>query len=204
MATLRESIHQLLQAATTQFTPDPPRPIAQAPPSAQEGALTPCAAAELFQDLAAQRYLVWDWIADGACARAHELCRLIRERGYAADKAWNYAHNYDTPGGAALHVKTAAGEAAWRFHVAACVLTVDGDGAMETLALDPVLCERPVTLVEWKRRQGDAMSRLEQAEEQVYFRGPGGAVVVTDDAYAETQRTLSHLALECERRSLHS
>jgi uncharacterized Zn-binding protein involved in type VI secretion len=113
--------------------------------------LSAAEAQKLFDKLASDKDIPFDYPLDCCYARANEMCRLLENGLLGGEKipcgkTWYYA----APGGS-LSVsglpKTPVirnGSLAWGYHVAP---TVEVDG--KTMVFDPSLFKEPVTLDEW-------------------------------------------------------
>ena len=118
--------------------------------------LSEAQAQQLFRELAAQPQIPFDYPDDCCYSRAHEMCRIMRERGIPCRKVWNYAHDF--PNGAALRADTPnhpSGHVNWRYHVAPVVPVQGNDGVVRDMVMDPSLSDRPLTVDEWVARQQD-------------------------------------------------
>jgi hypothetical protein len=169
-------------------------PCASQPcPPPQGSVLSGAKANSLFQDLASQPQIPFDYPDDCCYSRAHEMCRIMRERGIQCRKIWNYAHDFST-GGASLRADTPnhpSGHVSWRYHVAPVVKVRGNDGVVRDMVMDPSLFDRPVTVDEWIAAQHDPMSTHEITDDQYFYREPGNARAVRDQNYQETNRTLA-------------
>jgi len=190
-------------------TPNPTPPSSGAgacPPGSTTpcpGALSEAQANQLFRDLASQPQIPFDYPDDCCYSRAHEMSRIMNERGIPNRKVWNYGNTY--PSGASLRATTPnhpSGQVNWRYHVAPVVQVRGNDGVTRDMVMDPSLFDRPVTVDEWAARQQDPAARREITDPKYYFRGPGNSPAVEDPAYSDTNATLArHRASRDLRRA---
>lgn len=163
------------------------------PPGSAGNPLTLDQANQLFADLASQGHIPFNWPRDGCFARAHEMRRLLAERGIESRKAWNYAS-----AGAELTVKgTSIGDVTWGWHVAPTVM-VQGSNGPQAMVIDPSMFPHPVTPQAWAAAQGDPNSALEDSDGALYFRNQGEAWSETDDSYAQTAQDLDYYRTQRE------
>ncbi len=153
--------------------------------------LTPDAANALFAELSAQGHIPFNWPRDGCFARAHEMRRLMAEKGVESAKYWNYA----SPGEVLTVPGTSIGTVEWGWHVAPSVM-VQGPNGPQPMVIDPSLFDKPVTPQEWAAKQGDAASVLQPSDGSLYFRAQDETWSETDDSYTQTQEDLERYRLE--------
>ncbi|HEY5911580.1 MAG TPA: protein-glutamine glutaminase family protein [Verrucomicrobiae bacterium] len=133
---------------------------------------------------------------DGCFARAHEMCRLMIERGLSPRKVWIKG---------SLHVSTANNPQCyvnWGWHVAP-TLCVRGRWFfnIETMVIDPSLFNTPVSPATWKGLQGDPGATLSYTSADLYFHVYGD---VTDPTYALTIQDLAKYRLRLQLRAIQS
>jgi hypothetical protein len=166
------------------------------------GPLSKGQAQQLFNELAAQSHIPFDYPDDCCYSRAHEMCRIMRERGIPCRKVWNYTHDFSS-GGASLRVDTPnhpSGHVNWRYHVAPVVEVRGNDGIVRDMVMDPSIADRPLTVDEWVARQQDPTSTREITGERYYYRGPGNADAVEDPDYSQTRSRLAEHSLNRDLR----
>ena len=154
--------------------------------------LSEAQAQQLFRELAAQPQIPFDYPDDCCYSRAHEMCRIMRERGIPCRKVWNYAHDF--PNGAALRADTPnhpSGHVNWRYHVAPVVPVQGNDGVVRDMVMDPSLSDRPLTVDEWVARQQDPTATHEITDDSYYFRGPGNTDASSDPDHSKTRERLA-------------
>jgi hypothetical protein len=123
----------------------------------------------LFADLAGLEYIPFDFPVEGCNARAHEMCRVMRERGIVCAKAWTievdrppYAYNKE--------FGDTQGYVYWHHHVAPTVCVAGPDGKTIEMVLDPALAKGPLTMEQWLEKQGGPFGlRLERTDDGPYI-----------------------------------
>lgn len=113
----------------------------------------------LFNELANDNNIPFDYPRDCCFARAHEMCRQLEAKGIECGKTWYYSAGWPAQGSpdfppANLSVtglpKTPVipdGTLSWTYHVAP---TVELDG--KTMVFDPSMFKGPVTPDEWRSK----------------------------------------------------
>jgi hypothetical protein len=146
--------------------------------------LTELEARRLFNELAANKNIPFDYPVDCCYSRAHSMCRMIEQKNIVCQKIWYFDKNFGTlaeqdslkpikadgtpvafPGrhGFARHV-------AWVYHVAPTVKVVRNDGTTQDMVMDPSLSNRPLTKSEWKQIQGNPPGAYEEeTDSAAYF-----------------------------------
>lgn len=128
----------------------------QFPPVLAE-TLTLGEALEEFQRLAAKPNIPFDYPDDCCTARAHEMYKLLRLRGFRCRKIWNY-------GGGGVAAQSALrlftlhhpqGFVRWSMHVAPLVRVDLGGGTVDDMVLDPAIFDRPARIADWVALQHD-------------------------------------------------
>lgn len=173
--------------------------------------LTPEQAKHLFDELAADSEIPFNYPDDCCFSRAHKMCRTMQDRGIPCRKVWNYGHGF--PSGAPLRVKTPNGpdgpngSVNWRYHVAPVVQVQGPHGATQDRVMDPSIFHHPVTVDEWVRIQNDLdphghpRSTHEITDPKYYFRTPGNAQTEEDPDGSKTKTRLAeHRAKRDARR----
>jgi hypothetical protein len=170
---------------------------AVAPVGPHGGPGNPLSAAEagqVFHDLAAQPQIPFNWPRDGCYARAHEMGRIMAEKGIESRKVWNYGH---------LHVDgTSMGTVTWGYHVAPIVSVKGSDGVTRDMVMDPSMFDHPVPVAEWTGAQHDPSSTTETSPRDVFYRDQGvpenDPRCVKDDDYSRTQHALEQFRMKRE------
>jgi len=112
---------------------------------------------------------------DGCYARAHEMCRRMRDVGEDPKKVWIFgslqARTANIPG---CHTN-------WGWHVAPTLL-VDTPLGQETHVIDPSLCYEPVTVERWKAIQDDPNATIQHTTWEKFW--PNGG---TDPDFSQTE-----------------
>ena|GEM_PF-2690069 len=113
----------------------------------------------LFDELANDKNIPFDYPKDCCYARAHEMCRQLEAKGVKCGKTWYYSAGWPAKGSmdyppASLTVsglpKTDVipdGTLAWTYHVAP---TIEVGG--KTMVFDPSMFKGPVTPDEWRSK----------------------------------------------------
>jgi len=138
---------------------------------------------------------------DGCWARAHEMCRLMINRGRAPRKVWIF----QSPGHV-LHVNTKNNPSCfveWWYHVAPtlCVRTGKWWWPFTTtrMVMDPSMFSTPVPVATWHAAQHDPAASLVHTGPEQY--GPNGG---TDPAYSQTNIDLATYRTALLSRSLQA
>ncbi len=164
------------------------------PPGSAGNPLSQAQAGQLFGDLAGQKHIPFDYPPDGCYARAHEMCRIMQERGIECGKAWIYA----SPGQALRVEGTPMGTIEWRYHVAPIVNVQGQDGVTRPMVVDPSMFDHPVTQDEWKGAMHDPGAVLQTTDSGPYYRGQDSdpSAADRDDDYKKTEATLEQFSEE--------
>lgn len=130
---------------------------------------------------------------DGCWARAHEMCRLIRNQGLTPKKVWIQGR---------LYVSTKNNPLCgvwWGWHVAP-TLCVRGPQLFQTqeMVIDPSLFNSPVTKATWKSLQGDPNASLTATDGSIYWLWSGD----TDPGYLKTNDRLAYYRLRLQSRAI--
>src|SRR5262245_9780041 len=190
--TIRSAIKEIKEA----FSPAPPAPVVKCP----AGAITEAEANKLFKELASQKHIPFDFPDDCCYSRAHEMCRIMNDKGVKCGKVWNYAHNYPRGGLEAVTPNHPDGHVNWCYHVAPTVKVQGGDGKTKDMVMDPSLFDKPVTVGEWKKRQQDETSKIETTDDKPYFREPGDNRLSEDNDGAKTKAKLAEHTRNRDKR----
>jgi hypothetical protein len=161
-----------------------------------------------FQNLAGQKHIPFDYPLDCCTARAHEMCRILRERNVIARKIWNYGSGWTKkPKVGTLHVETPnapSGMVEWLYHVAPLLAVKKPSGAMLDMVFDPSIFNAPVLVTDWRARQQDEFSLLATTDDQVFYKDYfdfNDEKVVLDPEFIQTRTLLTgHLASRGSRR----
>jgi hypothetical protein len=170
-------------------------------PGSPGNPLSEAQAQALFEDLARLDYIPFDYPRDGCFARAHEMSRIMAERGVASGKVFNTAapNALKVPG-------TEFGDITWRYHVAPIVNVTGSDGVTREMVFDPSINkDRPMTITEWQTRSGGpAGQRIDTTSSDTYYfrpANPGDSAdksggVLTDPTHASTNATLDYMSVQ--------
>lgn len=157
-------------------------------------------ATALFNELAGLDYIPFDYPVDGCFARAHEMSRIMAERGIASGKVFNYAapNTLSVPG-------TEFGDISWGYHVAPIVNVQGNDGVTRQMVFDPSLSNQPMTFGEWQTASGGpAGQRLETTSSETYYYRPANVMdgsdmngtILTDPTHESTNATLDYMSVQ--------
>jgi len=154
-------------------------------------------AQKLFDKLAKDKNIPFDYPLDCCFARAHEMCRLLIAEGVECNKTWYYSSGWPPEGStksapANLSVSglprtgvIPSGSLTWTYHVAPTVV-VDG----QPMVFDPSLFNDPVTLDEWHSKMVNIAPQLgnpiiKNTDATPFFVDPYGNTVEDTD-YSKT------------------
>jgi hypothetical protein len=130
---------------------------------------------------------------DGCWVRAHEMCRVIFEKGgVRSQKMWAFGDSLQ----AQTHNHPYCRTPVWYFHVAPVLDVFTSDVTSETIVIDPALFERPVDLATWAAALGDPHLSLLRSTSDIY-RLEENCLSERDDDFSQTR-----LRLEDFRRRL--
>jgi len=166
----------------------------------------PEAEAEIqFNDLAGQKQIPFDFPFDCCTARAHEMCRILRERGIVARKIWNYGNGWTSkPKIATLRVDTPNGAVQWIYHVAPLLAVKRPSGAIFNMAFDPSIFDHPARTMEWRERQQDPFSFSGITNDDIFYKDYfdfNDEQVILDPDFSQTNYLLTaHLASRASRK----
>jgi hypothetical protein len=179
-------------------------------PGSATNPLTLAQAQALFSEMAATPYIPFNFPDDGCYARAHEMCRLMKDKGVECGKAWNYGNDFEN-GTSTLKVTTPnhpSGEVGWRYHVAPVIYVQDSAGHAARMVIDPSVAKEPIDAREWKDLQSDTKSRLEFSDATPFFKTPDALAdgtkvtphIQKDDDYSQTKAVLAEKSAERDER----
>ena len=112
---------------------------------------------QLFAKLVSRADIPFLSHEDGCFARAHQMVRILENKGIIAAKAFVHGNlRIRSPYSAQTNPYngkvTDKGYIFWRYHVAVA-LWVQSETGRELMVIDPSICEGPVTVKEWIDRQ---------------------------------------------------
>jgi hypothetical protein len=148
--------------------------------------LTPVISAraqQLFDLLASQPQIPFQYPDDGCWARANEMCRILLLNQVTPGKAWIYGN---------LHVATKNSPAcsvSWGWHVAPILSVTQADGTSANMVVDPSMFNQPATEATWKGAMHDPNAQLVETDASVFQRTVSGSIAY-DPGYVLTQQTL--------------
>jgi Glutaminase len=129
---------------------------------------------------------------DGCWARAHEMCRLMKNMGLNPKKVW-------IQGDLVVSTKNnPTCSVGWNWHVAP-TLCVRGPGFLQTqdMVIDPSLFTAPVSKATWKSVQGDPTATLTDTDDDVYYLIGGTDY---DPNYSKTSSWLAYFRTVLQTR----
>jgi hypothetical protein len=175
------------------------RPLMNLPewnnPELKATVLEPGEDIDLFQRLAAQRHIPFEYPDDGCYARAHEMTMLLEKKRIVAVKffveqfrdhfVWKKWRPGRTKQGL-LRVDTSNspdGYVNWIYHVAPMVLVKGADGKVEGKILDPSIADHPLSWQEWMAKQTipDPKHPPVYGWRSRFFYGPGKGYRLADE-----------------------
>ena len=175
----------------------PQAPSAPSPPAAFEAPVSQQRAKDLFDAMSADTCDVcapsstcipFKYPDDGCYARAHEMCRRMRDMGEDPKKVWIFgslqARTANIPG---CHTN-------WGWHVAPTLL-VDTPLGQETHVIDPSLCYEPVTVERWKAIQDDPNATIQHTTWEQFWTNGG-----TDPDFSQTEYYLEEKRIYLKAR----
>jgi hypothetical protein len=130
---------------------------------------------------------------DGCWGRAHEMCRLMLNKGLAPRKVWIQGSLVvNTRNNPNCHVW-------WGWHVAP-TLCVRGPKFFQAqrMVIDPSLFTTPVSEAMWKGVQGDPNATLTDSAASIFYLWGS----VTDPTYAQTNQVLAFYRLQLQNRAM--
>jgi hypothetical protein len=104
--------------------------------------LTLVEANALFNELASNPEIPFEYPLDGCYARAHKMSMIMEKKGITSGKAWVTGD---------LFVDTSMGPVEWGYHVAPLVLVQGKKGAVPYV-FDPSLSKTPIPFNKWKKK----------------------------------------------------
>lgn len=176
----------LWEAVTSLFSTDPPESPVQSCPQ-DSCAISPERAQEVFDRLAANPNIPFDYPPDCCYARATEMVQMMDEMGVESGKVWTYASPGRalvpmTPGNQPVRFppNRRGEQVKWGYHVAPTVDVVQPDGSVRKMVMDPSLTSGPVTIEEWNRIMsgpGSGISHTATTANDVWYRTPAGRTI---------------------------
>ena len=152
--------------------PSPPAPPVPDPPVTWERAV------ELFNMMAARSCvpcsaadpcIPFRYPPNGCWIRAHLMCYLMTDEGETPEKVWIAGDLL------ALSSNVPECHVDWGWHVAPTLMVTQTSGPDIKMVIDPSLCDKPVTLEEWKSLQGDTSATLTPSSWDKYWPDGGTA-----------------------------
>jgi hypothetical protein len=146
--------------------------------------LTAQEAQKLFDKLANDKNIPFDYPQDCCYARANEMCRQMQAAGVTCGKTWYYAAPGDS-----LQVtvpKTPVvpgGVVKWGYHVAS---TAEVEG--QPMVFDPSLFKGPVTMDQWHASMTSSTKPIiKNTDSSPFYITPDGHAIYDDQNYSQTK-----------------
>ena len=141
-------------------------------------------AQEIFDVLAKESHIPYDYPVDCCFTRAHEMCRIMKSNKIDCRKYWLFDKNWGTSAKLSLTPKKSDGkpvtfpdskgnqkEVKWVYHVAPTVKVKKSDGTIEDYIIDPSISDRPLPKDEWRKIMDDPVgSYTEESGSDAYFQ----------------------------------
>lgn len=154
---------------------------------------------EEFTKLAAAD-IPYDYPVDCCYSRAHAMCAMLAQDGYACEKYFYYKKNYPAPSLAPGLAPTRNGvpvtfpdqfgnkqPVIWGYHVAPLVPVKQADGQIIKMVLDPSIADKPVTQAQWRAIQGDPAGATDNTTPaSVVHVGPNNIAPSYDPDYSKS------------------
>jgi len=168
-------------------------------PGSVANPLTMDQAQALYDEFKAQTDRIpFDYPRDGCFARAHEMCRMMEEKGMQCGKVWNYG-NLSVPG-------TPLGDITWGYHVAPIINVRQPDGSVVAMVMDPSMAppNGPVPITStppdnsgWTNRQNDSGSYTDTTDSSPFYYHPNGnaGLTIPDTDNSRTEAVLEHFQI---------
>lgn len=182
--------------ADTNCTPTPVGKTGKTCPLAQpKTVLTEKEANDIFDELAHNKEIPFDYPVDCCYSRAHEMCHIIESKHIQCRKYWLFDKDWgttsmnpslrpaDTKGNPISFPDNSGNDRQvnWVYHVAPMVKVENSDGSVEDRIIDPSISDKPLTKQEWEKRMGNPPGAYaEQSDSKSYFENkkigvtPGG------------------------------
>ena len=126
-----------------------------------------------------------DFLRQGCTSRAHEICRMIMAEGIEPIKVWAFDQRY----GMTIPTDRDPGcQVTFSWHVAAAIRTRVG-----LLVFDPSFFNRPVPVVQWRRKLRSRSIKLLYTGHMVYVLTEQMSFLSVDADYKNTHRYLRTL-----------
>lgn len=122
--------------------------------------------AELTQacgEIAKNPEIPFGYIHDGCYARAHVMCKDLKERGINRAKIFVMAE-----GGERLQAQNKHMQSTWWYHVAPFTFCETPEGKVEPRVLDPGFSDKPMTPDAWIKAMGTTHVRIDIVNESQY------------------------------------
>jgi hypothetical protein len=167
--------------------------------------LTQAQAQEMFDLLASESHIPFDYPVDCCYTRAHEMCRIMQANGVSCQKYWFFDEHWGTPAvrstldptdasGAPVTFPDPSGThrpVEWVYHVAPLVKVRDATGVVEDRIMDPSITDGPVSIDEWRTIMGDPGKAYgEISSSDAYFQNSKLGFYQDDPTYTETEKQL--------------
>ncbi|MEM9500895.1 MAG: protein-glutamine glutaminase family protein [Pseudomonadota bacterium] len=192
-------LSDLWDAVTGVFSSSPPQEPTQPCTNGNcTDAISPERAQEVFDQLAANSSIPFDYPPDCCYARATEMVSMMDNMGVQSRKVWTYGTLVPmTPQNAPVRFPPGNGQQViWRYHVAPTVNVTQPDGSVQPMVMDPSLASGPVTVNEWNQIMSGPGSNLSQTaftDTDVWYRNQRGRII-TEPSNGRQDAFAGHIA----------
>lgn len=170
-------------------------------PKRKTAILSEVEAQNIFDILAIESHIPFDYPPDCCYSRAHEMCRIMEENGVECKKYWLFDQHWgsskqkaslapkDSHGKAILFPNLVGSKVAWVYHVAPIVKVRKADGTVEDRIIDPSISSKPIRKDEWEGIMGSpAGSYAEESGSDAYFQNKKKKIYLADPMGKETNK----------------
>jgi len=156
----------------------------------------------MFDILAKESHIPFDYPPDCCYSRAHEMCRIMKEKGVECRKYWLFDQHWgtskqkssltpkDSHGNPVAFPDLAGGKqpVEWVYHVAPIIKVRKADGTVEDRIIDPSISSKPIRKDEWENIMGSPSgSYAEESGSDAYFQNKKHGHRITDPTGKETK-----------------
>jgi polyhydroxyalkanoate synthesis regulator phasin len=149
----------------------------------ERGSVSEEDARKIFDDMADEKDIPYQFPDDGCYARAHEMVKRISERykielnditkvfiegDLEADTPYKYEPVIDFHDGETMRSTTTDNTVNWGWHVAPVIKVRQGDKIVD-MVIDPSLAKGPITIDEWKKIMKDSNAVTTKTDYKQYM-----------------------------------
>ncbi len=172
-------------------------------PKGKTAILSETEAQEIFNILAKESHIPFDYPPDCCYSRAHEMCRIMKENGVECRKYWLYDKNFgsssvksslapvDSYGNPVVFPDYSGNNqpVTWVYHVAPIVKVRKADGTVEDRVIDPSISSKPIRKDEWENIMGSPVgSYSEESSSDAYFQNKKNGYYQSDPTGKKTDK----------------